>query len=273
MCWFRRGLCVLPAALVIWSSATLLLSYATAVVLGHADLIIPYISDTGTEVPERCVFGFMLSISAFLGLGTMYVRYKQVQALISASESGLQLMNYTGLLLGIFSSVAMCVVANFQKTDIISVHLLGAGLTFGPGTLYILVQNAMSYRMQPRFHGKDILWARMAVASWSLISIITLFISSVLMYDALPGVDVAKKLHWRPGERGFVAHHVSAASEWSLAFSFISFFLTYIHDFQKINLRVQPVLHSNHLYYDYPHYEGRECVHHGERSPLLAGTI
>lgn len=149
----------------------------------------------------------------FAGLGTMYVRYKQVQALISASESVLQLMNYAGLLLGIFSSVGMCVVANFQvtqpkhrrsfwglgnidlcviavislnvftffqKTDIISVHLLGAGLTFGPGTLYILVQNAMSFRMQPRFHGKDMLWARMAVASWSLISIITCILLYVL---------------------------------------------------------------------------------------------
>lgn len=27
------------------------------------------------------------------------------------------------------------------------------------------------------------------------------------MYDALPGVDVAKKLHWRPGER--VRHMIS----------------------------------------------------------------
>uniref|UniRef100_A0A673LSU0 DNA damage-regulated autophagy modulator protein 2-like n=1 Tax=Sinocyclocheilus rhinocerous TaxID=307959 RepID=A0A673LSU0_9TELE len=173
MWWFQRGLCALPVALVIWSSATFLVSYATAVVLGHADLLVPYISDTGTEVPERCVFGFMLSISAFLGLGTMYVRHKQVQALISASELGLQLLNYTGLLMGIASTVGMCVVANFQKTDMTSIHLLGAGLTFGPGTLYILVQTGMSYRMQLRFHGRDILWARMAVGMWSLISIIT----------------------------------------------------------------------------------------------------
>ncbi|KAK7136185.1 hypothetical protein R3I94_014740 [Phoxinus phoxinus] len=272
MWWFQRGLCALPVALVTWSSATFLISYATAVALGHADLLFPYISDTGTEVPERCVFGFMLSISAFLGSGTMYVRYKQVQALISASESGLQLLNYTGLLMGIFSTVGMCVVANFQKTDMISIHLFGAGLTFGPGTLYILVQTGMSYRMQPRFHGREILWARMAVGMWTLISIVTLFISSVLLYDDLPGVDVTNKLHWQPGERGLVPHKVSASAEWSLAFSFICFFFTYIHDFQKITLRVQPILQSNHLY-DYPHYEEREHVHHEERSPLLAGTV
>lgn len=137
-------------------------------------------------------------VCVFAGLGTMYVRHKQVQALISASESGLQLLNYTGLLMGITSTVGMCVVANFQvrptvkfsdlsvqyqfsetvfiflqKTDMTSIHLLGAGLTFGPGTLYILVQTGMSYRMQSRFHGRDILWARMAVGMWSFISIIT----------------------------------------------------------------------------------------------------
>lgn len=43
MWWFQQGLCALPVALVIWSSATFLISYATAVVLGHADLLVPYI--------------------------------------------------------------------------------------------------------------------------------------------------------------------------------------------------------------------------------------
>uniref|UniRef100_A0A672K997 DNA damage-regulated autophagy modulator protein 2-like n=1 Tax=Sinocyclocheilus grahami TaxID=75366 RepID=A0A672K997_SINGR len=175
-------------------------------------------------------------------MGTMYVRHKQVQALISASELGLQLLNYTGLLMGIASTVGMCVVANFQKTDMTSIHLLGAGLTFGPGTLYILFQTGMSYRMQLRFHGRDILWARMAVGMWSLISIITLV--SVLLYL----MCIKYKLHT-------VCH-----------------LLTKSLLFQKITLRVQPVLQSNHLY-DYPHYEEREHMQHGERSPLLAGAM
>ncbi|MEQ2214413.1 hypothetical protein XENOCAPTIV_006009 [Xenoophorus captivus] len=34
--------------------------------------------------------------------------------------------------------------------------------------------------------------------------------------------------------QGYVAHIVSTVSEWSLAFSFISFFLTYIRDFQVV---------------------------------------
>uniref|UniRef100_A0A673MQN7 DNA-damage regulated autophagy modulator 2a n=1 Tax=Sinocyclocheilus rhinocerous TaxID=307959 RepID=A0A673MQN7_9TELE len=247
MWWFQRGLCALPGALVIWSSDTFLISYATAVVLGHADILIPYISDTGTEVSERCVFGFMLSISAFSGNAVHLV------LLSSVFCQGVLVQNHLFILFSETVSVMFFYILPENSYDI-SIHLLGAGLTFGAGTLYVLVQTGMSYRMQPRFHGRDIFWACMAVGMWSLI----IFISSVLMYDDLPGVDVANKFHWQPRERGFLAHQVSAAAEWSLAFSFICFFLTYIHDFQFV---------CHNLLYNVEH------VQHGERSPLLAGAM
>ncbi|XP_028848878.1 DNA damage-regulated autophagy modulator protein 2 [Denticeps clupeoides] len=269
---FRRGLCWLPASLVAWSIATLAVSYATAVLLGHTDLLLPYISDTGTEIPERCVFGFMLTVSSFLGAATLYVRYKQVEALASQTELSLHRLNASGLALGLLSCCGMSVVANFQKSEMIDVHLFGAGLTFAGGVLYILVQTGVSYRMQPRFHGKDILWARTAVGLWTLVSIVILFVSSAIMVDEEAGVKVVQKLRWGSAESGYVAHLISAGAEWSLAFSFICFFLTFIRDFQKIQLQVKPILHCNHLY-NYSHYEDRVHEHHGERSPLLAGAI
>lgn len=272
MWWFQKGVCALPAILVIWASATFIINYVIAVLMGHVDAIVPYISDTSTNPPERCLFGFMLSISSVLGIATVYVRYKQVQSLALGGEHKLHSLNLAGLVLGIMSSLGMCVVGNFEKTAVISMHLFGAGLTFGMGALYILVQTGVSYHMQPRFHGRDILWARTAVGVWTLASVITAFVSSVILYDDLPGVDVTHKLHWRPEETGYTAHLVSAVAEWSLAFSFISFFLTYIRDFQKIELHVQALLLSNNLY-DYNHYDVRPHVRHEERSPLLAGSI
>ncbi|XP_031421872.1 DNA damage-regulated autophagy modulator protein 2 [Clupea harengus] len=272
MWWFQQGLCWLPAALVIWSTATFVLSYSIAVFLGHTDAVLPYISDTGTQVPERCLFGFMLSVTSFLGAATIYVRYKQVQTLTSPSEHVLHLLNGVGIILGYLSCCGMCIVANFQKTDLIGVHLVGAGMTFAPGALYILVQTGVSYRMQPRFHGTGILWTRTAVGLWALVSIVTLFVSSIIMYDEEPNVDLITKVRWESTESGYIAHLVSAAAEWSLAFSFIFFFLTYIRDFKKLRLRVQAILQCNHLY-NYAHYDGRVHVHHGERSPLLAGSI
>ncbi|XP_051932329.1 DNA damage-regulated autophagy modulator protein 2b [Hippocampus zosterae] len=251
MWWFQQGLSFLPSLLVVWTASAFVFTYVTAVVLRHVDPLVPYISDTGAMAPERCVFGIMLDVSAFLGMATVYVRYKQVEALMSSDDRCVYRLNRYGLLLGLFSSLGMCVVANFQKTTLFSVHLLGAVLTLGVGALYILAQTLLSHRMQPRVHGARIFHVRLAVALWTFASIVTMFVSSVVMYSSLPGVDIARKLHWSPGETGYTAHIISTTCEWSLALSFISFFLTYIRDFQKIKLRAEVVVHCDHLY-DWP---------------------
>ncbi|XP_029631848.1 DNA damage-regulated autophagy modulator protein 2 [Salmo trutta] len=272
MWWFQQGLCILPVALVLWTAATFIFAYITAVLLRHVDPLVPYISDTGTVAPERCVFGIMLDISAYLGIATMYVRYKQVQALTVEEESKLHKLNLLGLVLGWTSSFGMCIVANFQKTTLFSMHLVGAILTFGVGALYILVQTLVSLYMQPHVHGKSIFWVRLSIGVWTFASIISMFVSSVIMYSSLPGVDVAHKLHWIPGETGYIPHIISTISEWSLALSFVSFFLTYIRDFQKVTLRAEVDLQSNHLY-DSPHYSITAQVNQSETSPLMAGGI
>lgn len=43
MWWFQQGLSVLPVALVVWSAASFVFSYITAIVLHHVDLLVPYI--------------------------------------------------------------------------------------------------------------------------------------------------------------------------------------------------------------------------------------
>uniref|UniRef100_A0A673I3M0 DNA damage-regulated autophagy modulator protein 2-like n=1 Tax=Sinocyclocheilus rhinocerous TaxID=307959 RepID=A0A673I3M0_9TELE len=171
MWWFQEGLCVLPVALVIWTAATFIFAYITAIILRHVDPLVPYISDTGTVAPERCVFGLMLNVSAFLGVATMYVRYKQLRALVD--DPRLNLLNLIGFVLGCGSSLGMCVIANFQKTTLFAMHLVGAILTFGVGALYILVQMLLSYRMQPHVHSKTMFWTRLSVCIWTFASIIS----------------------------------------------------------------------------------------------------
>lgn len=267
MWWFQQGMCLLPVTLVIWTAASFIFAYITAVVLRHVDPLVPYISDTGTMAPERCVFGIMLDVSAFLGMATVYVRYKQVEALTADDELKLKRLNRFGLLLGWISSFGMCVVANFQKTTLFSMHLVGAVLTFGVGALYIFVQTLVSWYMQPHVHSKTTFQVRLGIGVWTLGSIVSMFVSSVIMYSILRGVDVPHKLHWTPGEPGYTAHMVSTVSEWSLAFSFVMFFLTYIRDFQKIHLRAEAVLQSSHLYDLPPNIKPEPS----ETSPLLAG--
>ena len=53
-------------------------------------------------------------VRASAGMATVYVRYKQVEALTGEAEIKLNRLNRFGLLLGLISSFGMCVVANFQ---------------------------------------------------------------------------------------------------------------------------------------------------------------
>ncbi|XP_056290049.1 DNA damage-regulated autophagy modulator protein 2-like isoform X1 [Pseudoliparis swirei] len=201
MWWFQQGLSFLPAALVVWTAAAFVFAYITAVVLRHVDPLLPYISDTGTMAPERCLFGIMLDVSAFLGMATVYVRFKQVEALTGDAELKLSRLNRVGLLLGLTSSFGMAVVANFQKTTLFSMHLVGAVLTFGVGALYILVQTLLSLRMQPLLHSRNAFLVRLAIGVWTLGSIVIMFVSSVVMYSSLPGVDVCTGLQERRATR------------------------------------------------------------------------
>lgn len=138
-------------------------------------------------------------------MATVYVRYKQVEALTGEAEIKLNRLNRFGLLLGLISSFGMCVVANFQvsaagpgsvhgcavcvcvnvsavnlcvfvseqKTTLFSMHLVGAVLTFGVGALYILAQTLLSLKMQPHIHSKGIYLARLGIGVWTLCSIIS----------------------------------------------------------------------------------------------------
>lgn len=47
-------------------------------------------------------------------MATVYVRYKQVEVLTAYGGTALSRLNYIGLVLGLISSLGMCVVANFQ---------------------------------------------------------------------------------------------------------------------------------------------------------------
>ncbi|NXX51348.1 DRAM2 protein, partial [Tricholaema leucomelas] len=266
MWWFQQGLSFLPVALVVWSAASFVFSYITAIVLHHVDPLVPYISDTGTIPPERCLFGIMLNISAFLGMATMYVRYKQVSAL-SPDKARIIRLNKVGLTLGWMSCFGLCIIANFQKCILYYIHVLGACLTFGVGAIYMLVQTILSYLMQPEVHSKDIFWIRLTALLWCCSSIVSMFVSSVVLYSGLYGANLVQKLHWDPQEKGYTTHIISTVSEWSLAFSFLSFFLTYIRDFQKISLRAVASLQGQTLY-STPQSFGSD-----QQGLLVAGSI
>ncbi|XP_028925599.1 DNA damage-regulated autophagy modulator protein 2 isoform X2 [Ornithorhynchus anatinus] len=263
MWWFQQGLSFLPSALVIWTAAAFIFSYITAITLHHVDPALPYISDTGTVAPEKCLFGAMLNIAAVLGMATMYVRYKQVDALIP-EDTQITRINKVGLGLGLLSCLGLSVVANFQKTTLFLVHITGAVLTFGPGALYIFTQTILSYKMQPKIHGRHIFWIRLIVVIWCGVSAFSMLTCSSILYSGHFGPDLVQKLHWTPQDQGYVLHMITTAAEWSMSLSFFSFFLTYIRDFQKISLHVEANIEGLTL------YDAAPCHINSERTLLIS---
>ncbi|XP_030070906.1 DNA damage-regulated autophagy modulator protein 1 isoform X3 [Microcaecilia unicolor] len=118
-----QGTAFIPSLLVVWSSTAFILSYVIAVLSGHVNPLVPYISDTGTNPPESGVFGFMISITAFLGAVTMYAKYKILEKQNEVSRFMNPLSNVASLTTGLMGCTGMGIVATFQDY---AVHLTSA---------------------------------------------------------------------------------------------------------------------------------------------------
>lgn len=257
MCFY--GMNYLPLLLVVMTAVTFVATYIWAIADHDVSAYFPYISDTGTKPPESCVFSQLLNMAAALCLCTIYVRYKLVEALTGNIDTSVRRLNKVGLALGILCAFGLSLVANFQETNIEPVHVTGAFLVFGLGTVYAFIQAGLSYQMYPEFNGLYVCRVRMSISAVALVGLLITSISAVISREQkLPGTD---KLHWKPDEPGFDAHLVSTIGEWFTAITFLFYFLTFAQDFRKLKLEVVPSLHVRHL--------DEEPIYVDERTRLL----
>ncbi|KAK7098662.1 DNA damage-regulated autophagy modulator protein 2-like [Littorina saxatilis] len=257
---------LLPIALVLVAASAFCLSYVIAVIRGDVSAAFPYISDSGAEVPESCVFGQLLNIGAFLAFSTMYVRFKAIQAIAGDEDRWLRRMNKATMLLGISSAFGCSLVANFQESTVVEmVHVIGAALTFIGGLIYCVMHTAMSYHMFPNYNGLLICRVRLTITLVALVCLaVTIVSAAVAIQDwsdfHLPDKN---KFKWGPDEPGYAAHVVSTVGEWLTALTFLGFFFTYVRELHKFDLevRIRPLV--RHL--DEEPVDGLP----NERSPLL----
>lgn len=242
---YFRGLSYLPVFLVITSFATFIVSYIIAIIRKDVSSYFPYISDTGTHPPESCIFSQFLNISAALAIATMYVRYKLVSQICIGEDRKLACLNKAGLVLGILSSLGLSMVANFQETNVEVVHVTGAAIVLGFGVVYTFVQTSLSYLMHPDYNGLKICRIRFIISFIALIAMLLTFVSAFISRIQVKGhVDKQK---WRPEDGGFEAHIVSTISEWVTAVTFLTFFFTFIRDFQKVKIGMVATVLVRHL--------------------------
>uniref|UniRef100_A0A674K6D8 DNA damage regulated autophagy modulator 1 n=1 Tax=Terrapene triunguis TaxID=2587831 RepID=A0A674K6D8_9SAUR len=185
MLCFMPGVAFIPALLVCWSSAAFIISYAIAVLGGHVEPLVPYISDTGTKPPESGIFGFMINISAFLGAATMYIRYLIIEKQNESSNFMSPSCNLIALCIGLLGCIGMGIVANFQELSVPSVHDGGALVAFGSGVVYIALQSVISFKSCPQWNSHCTCYIRMAISIVSCIAVIPsiLFVYHIVKHE------------------------------------------------------------------------------------------
>uniref|UniRef100_A0A3Q0QSI8 DNA-damage regulated autophagy modulator 1 n=1 Tax=Amphilophus citrinellus TaxID=61819 RepID=A0A3Q0QSI8_AMPCI len=234
MYWFMQGLCALPAFLVVWSSATFIVSYIIAIYNNDVDVIFPYISDTGVNPPESCIFGLMTFISACAGVATIYARYKHVDKLREDNRCDVNSrLNKTALWFGEISCFGMCIVATFQETTLQAVHDCGAMMFFLCGIVYIILQCIISFYAYPHGCSKNLFRVRVSIATLAFVAFFPTVICAFFVKQT--------ELHRHKDDKDYPFHVASAVCEWIVAFSFVFFFFTYIHDF-KVSVRLSKIV-------------------------------
>ncbi|EYC35706.1 hypothetical protein Y032_0997g3342 [Ancylostoma ceylanicum] len=168
------GAAHLPILFGVLFSINLGTTYILAVVKSDVEPIFPYVSAAGDHRPESCVFGLLLNLSSVVSLAIIYLRYSLVTVIIRDSESNslLDRVNLVSFVLGVIGALSMMIIANFQETAVITVHLLAACLCFGFGCIYMMLQSWITVMMYPLYTNRRIGIIRSCITAVSTVSFV-----------------------------------------------------------------------------------------------------
>ncbi|XP_015912317.1 DNA damage-regulated autophagy modulator protein 2 [Parasteatoda tepidariorum] len=234
---------VLPICIFILIPSSFIITYCIAVYLKHVSFEFPYISDTGTYVPESCIFSQAVNLIAFLMAAFIYVRYKHVEQHyrdhLSSDYSVVLKLNQTALIVGWMGCFGASIIANFQETSVIIVHMSGALLAFGCSAIYSWLQTVISHYVCPFLNSTFVARLRVFLSLILTASFVTTLVAGVIARKNFHGKDATK---WHPEDGGFRAHIISTAAEWIVVISFDCFILTFAKEMQKISISSPQVL-------------------------------
>lgn len=231
---------------------TFFLTYFLAVFLGHTEFDWPYISDTSAHPPESCIFGQLVNVGALLTGITVYIRYKQVYEFYISHQidNTSHRINDIGLILGWLGAFGISLVANFQETEVFSVHLTGAILAFGVGSIYLWSQTYASFILCSVTHGSCLKYIRVGLSAVSSVGFVLMMVTGDMANKEFHGDDPTK---WYPDSGGWGLHVTSTITEWIIAFSFNSFLLSFVKEFKQVKLdspRICVRLNEDHLLFN-----------------------
>lgn len=233
----RTCLWTLPLFTVIWSVSGFAITYGISQALNHTSDVFPYISKTGTEVPERGLFSlivFVCSLSMALNseIRFQYVRLMMTQmSLTPAEKSRWITANKLTLGLGLIASFGLVFVASFQVDTLPVPHYMGAFVTFGLGFICCWIHAAITYKLYKE-ERKSML--KLTFVFQVLVSL-TITVSFITFVISFASYRYQKKQGYGTKEKELRSIFQSAStSEWVLAIATISYVLTFIPSFRKL---------------------------------------
>ncbi|VDK75712.1 unnamed protein product [Litomosoides sigmodontis] len=262
----------LPIFFAMFFTLMLSASYVLAVWQGDVDPVFPYISSSGDHRPESCFFSMMLNLCSFLIMLIIYLRvqmkalmkegctdiyngqfvkYLLVVELNRDSDRLLKRLNVFTYAIGMIGGVGMFVVANFQESAVITVHLTGAFLCFGCGCFYMLLQFCLTVYMYPLYNSRRIGFIRGAIALCAILCFITVvsfgIAASKEFHKHYPDLPTPRPWSRKANQPGYKLHCVSAIAEWCLAVCNVLFILSFSRDFEKLRVELSVELLVSHL--------------------------
>ncbi|GBM12192.1 DNA damage-regulated autophagy modulator protein 1 [Araneus ventricosus] len=240
--WAFMRVNYLPMTLGVVFSLGLVTCFVVAVLRGDVSPYMPFISETGGKYPEAGIFSIFLYLSSILGLSTMFTRFLIVDELNRGIDRTIDILNRSSVVIGFIALMGMVVVAAYPMTSVPTAHGIGANVLFLGGVIYAALQTWLSYKMTPYYNGTKICHIRLAI---TILTATALIVMSVMMPIAMKFWSTSKHDHWTggklPGEEGFDLMVVSSVAEWTMAIMFLTYYFTFIREFQKVclHLRVQ----------------------------------
>lgn len=236
----RRRLYLLPLITTVWIIMSLFISYGIAVSYGHTEPDFPYISHTAIEAPERCVFGQLVNIGAFMLVMNVLVRYMFLKEIFKHKKmenvQKWQNANIAGVVIGALSALGMSMVANFQTEVQRGPHYVGAALAFVMGTTYTWLQTFITWRLRREGLGSKFLAVARLVNCLLLTGFLIVFSISKTYYKVKEYRGEGSKTNTLR-----TVYLTSTVSEWLVAASIMTFTLSFTWDFRSIVLEAPQV--------------------------------
>lgn len=233
----RACLWTIPVFTFLWSVPAFFITYGISQALNHTSNVFPYISKTGTKVPEKGLFSlaiFVCSIALALNaeIRFQYVRLMMTQmSLTPAEKSRWITLNKLSLAMGLVACFGLVFVASFQVDTLPVPHYMGAFATFGLSLVCCWIHAAITYKLYKEERKSGLRYTFIVQIIISLV--ITISFLTFIISFASYRYQKSKGKGTKENELRDVFQSASG-SEWVLAITTISFVLTFIPGFRTI---------------------------------------